>query len=139
MDGFLVGYVNDEGKGIAALTRDFDYSLLGALRVDVGDCDFCSFAGEMPGDGAPDATSATGDDGDLVFQFMHDSSTKPMMNLRDKRKQLVQVLNSVDPWVLERLIIWPVGHEHDSVGVFGHITAVLVAIVDEQLDFKFPD
>jgi len=70
---------------------------------------------------------------------MHDPSIEPMMDSSDKRKQLVQVLNSVDPWVLERLIIWPVGHEHDSVGVFGHITAVLVAIVDEQLDFKFPD
>lgn len=139
MDGFFVGYVNDEGKGIAALTRDFDHLLLGAVRVDVGDGDFRAFSGKMPGDSAPDATSATGDDGDLVFQFMHDSSTKPMMDLRDKRKQLVQVLNSVDPRVLERLIIWPVGHEHDSVGVFGHITAVLVAIVDEQLDFKFPD
>jgi hypothetical protein len=41
--------------------------------------------------------------------------------------------------MFERLIIRPVGHEHDSVGVFGHITAVLVAIIDEQLDFKFPD
>ena len=131
MDGFFVGYVNDDGKGIAALTRDFDHSLLGALRVDVGDGDFRAFAGEMPGDGAADATSAAGDDGDLVFQFMHNSYTKPMMDLRDKRKQLVQVLNSADPRVLERLIIWPVGHEHDSVGVFGHITAVLVAIVDE--------
>ena len=39
----------------------------------------------------------------------------------------------------ERLIIWPVRHEHDSVRVFGHISTVLVPIVDKQFDFEFPD
>src|SRR5262245_55799774 len=57
----------------------------------------------------------------------------------DKRQQLVQVLNSADPGVAERLIVWPMGHEHHSVGVFGHIATVLVPIVDKQVDFEFPD
>src|SRR5262245_49140660 len=93
----------------------------------------------MASDGTSDSASATGDDGDFVFQFRHDdSSTKPM-DSSDKWQQLVEVVNSTDPGVAERLIIWPVRHEHDSVGVFGHITAVLVPIVDEQFDFEFLD
>src|SRR5215471_12807516 len=82
----------------------------------------------------PPVTMAT-----LSFSsVMTDFSTKAL-DSSDKRQHLVQVLNSADPGVAERLIIWPMGHEHDSVGVFGHIAAVLVPIVDKQVDFEFPD
>jgi hypothetical protein len=67
LHGFLVRYVNDDGKGIAALTRDFGCAQLSAFRVDVGDGDFRALACEMAGDGAPDASSATGDDGNSVI------------------------------------------------------------------------
>ena len=41
--------------------------------------------------------------------------------------------------MIESLIIWPVRHEHDCFGVFRYIAAVLMSIVDEQLDVQFSD
>src|SRR5215510_6733985 len=87
----------------------------------------------------PDSASATSDAGDLIFQLRHDDFSSQALDSSDKRQQLVQVLNSADPGVAERLIVWPMGHEHHSVGVFGHIATVLVPIVDKQVDFEFPD
>jgi hypothetical protein len=67
LHGFLVRYVNDDGKGIAASTRDFDGALFSAFRVDVGDGDFRAFAGKMARNGAANAASATGDDCNSVI------------------------------------------------------------------------
>ena len=54
-------------------------------------------------------------------------------------KQFVEILNSLHSRMIERLIIRSVGHEHDCFGVFRHIAAVLMAIIDEQLDVQFSD
>ena len=39
----------------------------------------------------------------------------------------------------ERLIIWPVGHEHDGICVLRNVAAILMPIIDEQPDFQFSD
>ena len=41
--------------------------------------------------------------------------------------------------MIERLIIGAMRHEHDCFGVFRYIAAVLMSIVDEQLDVQFSD
>ena len=54
-------------------------------------------------------------------------------------KQFAQVLNSLDPRVVEKLIIGPMGHEDDRLSVFRHIAAILVPIIDEEVDVQFAD
>src|SRR5262249_48228127 len=71
-----------------------------------GDGNFRASLGEMAGDGAPDSASGTCDDGDLIFQFRHDDFSSKALNSSDKRQQLVQVLNSADPGVLN---VWLYG------------------------------
>ena len=67
LHGFLVRYVNDDGKGIAALTGDFDGALFSAFRVDVGDGDFRALACEMARNGTANAASAAGDNCNFVI------------------------------------------------------------------------
>ena len=54
-------------------------------------------------------------------------------------KQLVQILNALYARMIERLVIRAVRHEYDCACVFCDIAAVLMSIIDEQLDINFPD
>ena len=45
---------------------------LGGLRVDIGEHDARTLAGEHGGDAAPDAARGARDDGDLIGERLHD-------------------------------------------------------------------
>src|SRR5580765_7928747 len=54
-------------------------------------------------------------------------------------KQLVQILNALYARMIERLVIRTVRHEYNCACVFCDIAAVLMSIIDEQLDIQFSD
>ncbi len=71
LDRGAVGDVGRHGEGPPP-PRELGGALLGGRPVDVGDDDARALGGEHRGDAAPDAAGGTGDDGDLIGEWLHD-------------------------------------------------------------------